>query len=164
MKQGTFALSEGAKPVAENISALMAELDDHRRRVGQALARDERADARDAHSARRDDTRRKIIMGGAVMAEAKSDLEFAKVVTSILARRVVDPRDRLLLALDIAPDGGDGDRLVAHLRGRGDVAMSTDAILALTRDQLPETVGLPSPAEFDALAAAAGRSQDEPKH
>ena len=27
-----------------------------------------------------------------------------------------------------------GARLVAHLRGRGDVAMTTDAILALTRD------------------------------
>jgi AbrB family looped-hinge helix DNA binding protein len=26
-----------------------------------------------------------------------------------------------------------GARLVAHLRGRGDVAMSTDAIMALTR-------------------------------
>lgn len=27
-----------------------------------------------------------------------------------------------------------GARIVAHLRGRGDVAMSTDAIMALTRD------------------------------
>ena len=30
--------------------------------------------------------------------------------------------------------GGRGARVVAHLRGRGDVAMSTDAIMALTRD------------------------------
>jgi AbrB family looped-hinge helix DNA binding protein len=29
---------------------------------------------------------------------------------------------------------GRGARLVRHLRGRGDVAMSTDAIMALTRD------------------------------
>ncbi len=28
-----------------------------------------------------------------------------------------------------------GDRLVAHLRGRGDVAMTTNAIMALTRDE-----------------------------
>jgi AbrB family looped-hinge helix DNA binding protein len=28
-----------------------------------------------------------------------------------------------------------GGRLVAHLRGRGDVAMSTDAIMALTRER-----------------------------
>jgi hypothetical protein len=125
-------LSDYSKPVAENVSALMAELDDHKRRVDQALARDQRTSARDANTARRDDTRRKIIMGGAVMAEAKADPEFAKLVTAILKRRVADPRDRLLLALDI--------------------------------DQLPQAVGLPSPAEFEVLAAAAGRSQDEPKH
>ena len=28
-----------------------------------------------------------------------------------------------------------GARLVAHLRGRGDVALSTDAIMTLTRDE-----------------------------
>jgi AbrB family looped-hinge helix DNA binding protein len=30
---------------------------------------------------------------------------------------------------------GRGSRLVAHLRGRGDVAMSTDEIMALTRGE-----------------------------
>jgi AbrB family looped-hinge helix DNA binding protein len=30
--------------------------------------------------------------------------------------------------------GGRGARVVAHLRGRGDVAMSTDALMALTRE------------------------------
>jgi bifunctional DNA-binding transcriptional regulator/antitoxin component of YhaV-PrlF toxin-antitoxin module len=30
---------------------------------------------------------------------------------------------------------GRGARLAAHLRGRGDIAMSTDAIMALTRDE-----------------------------
>ncbi|AOO81039.1 AbrB/MazE/SpoVT family DNA-binding domain-containing protein [Bosea vaviloviae] len=29
---------------------------------------------------------------------------------------------------------GRGDKLIAHMRGRGDVAMSTAAIMALTRD------------------------------
>jgi AbrB family looped-hinge helix DNA binding protein len=29
---------------------------------------------------------------------------------------------------------GRGARLVAHMRGRGDISMSTDAIMALTRD------------------------------
>jgi AbrB family looped-hinge helix DNA binding protein len=29
---------------------------------------------------------------------------------------------------------GRGARLVAHLRGRGDIAMNTDAIMALTRN------------------------------
>jgi AbrB family looped-hinge helix DNA binding protein len=30
---------------------------------------------------------------------------------------------------------GRGARLVVHLRGRGDIAMSTDAIMALARDE-----------------------------
>jgi AbrB family looped-hinge helix DNA binding protein len=30
---------------------------------------------------------------------------------------------------------GRGARLVAHLRGRGDVAMTTDAIMSLTRER-----------------------------
>jgi AbrB family looped-hinge helix DNA binding protein len=32
-------------------------------------------------------------------------------------------------------EGGRGARVVAHLRGRGDVAMSTDAIMALSRGE-----------------------------
>jgi len=32
-------------------------------------------------------------------------------------------------------NNGRGARLIAHLRGRGDVAMSTDAIMALTRNK-----------------------------
>lgn len=40
---------------------------------------------------------------------------------------------RILRAKTNKKDGR-GVRLVAHLRGRGDVAMSTDDIMALTRD------------------------------
>jgi bifunctional DNA-binding transcriptional regulator/antitoxin component of YhaV-PrlF toxin-antitoxin module len=32
-----------------------------------------------------------------------------------------------------SPAGSRGARITAHLRGRGDVALSTDAIMALTR-------------------------------
>jgi AbrB family looped-hinge helix DNA binding protein len=45
--------------------------------------------------------------------------------------------DGEVVSIARATDGkrqGRGARLVAHLRGRGDVAMSTDAIMALTRD------------------------------
>ena len=41
---------------------------------------------------------------------------------------------RILPAPKARPDGR-GARLVAHLRGRGDVALSTDAIMALTRGE-----------------------------
>jgi hypothetical protein len=94
-------MTDEAKPVANTIAVLLSELDEHRRQVGQALARDDLAEARDAHAERRADTRRKIILGRAVMAEAKDDPEFAKMMMSLLRRRVVDPRDRTLLALDM---------------------------------------------------------------
>lgn len=89
------------KPVADNVATLMSELDDHRQRVARAIARDDLAEARDAHSERRADTRRKIILGGAAMAEAKADPQFAELMMGILRRRVIDPRDRTLLALDM---------------------------------------------------------------
>jgi AbrB family looped-hinge helix DNA binding protein len=38
-----------------------------------------------------------------------------------------------------AGSDGRGARLVAHLRGRGDVPMTTDAIMALTRGTAPVT-------------------------
>ncbi len=40
-----------------------------------------------------------------------------------------------LVRADSRKGDGRGARLVSHLRGRGDVAMSTDAIMALTRDK-----------------------------
>jgi AbrB family looped-hinge helix DNA binding protein len=41
---------------------------------------------------------------------------------------------RIVRAKKSSSDGR-GARLIAHLRGRGDVAMSTDAIMALTRGE-----------------------------
>jgi AbrB family looped-hinge helix DNA binding protein len=38
-----------------------------------------------------------------------------------------------LVRAKVRRTAGRGARIVAHLRGRGDVAMSTDAIMALTR-------------------------------
>jgi AbrB family looped-hinge helix DNA binding protein len=45
-----------------------------------------------------------------------------------------DGKDVRLLPARNRKRTGRGARFVAHLRGRGDVAMSTDAIVALTRD------------------------------
>ena len=40
-----------------------------------------------------------------------------------------------IIRTDARGKPGRGARLVAHLRGRSDVTMSTDAIMALTRDE-----------------------------
>jgi hypothetical protein len=120
---GTRTMTDHTKPVANNVAALLSELEEHRRQVGQALARDDLAEARDAHVGRRADTRRKIILGGAAMAEARDDPEFAKTMMSVLRRRVSDPRDRTLLALDMdqipdpirPPSAEEFDAMVATL-------------------------------------------------
>lgn len=55
-----------------------------------------------------------------LLPHTEVDFEFdGKAVRLVRART---PKDR-----------SRGSRLIAHLRGRGDVAMSTDAIMALTR-------------------------------
>ena len=55
-----------------------------------------------------------------LLPETEVDFAFdGNVVTIVRARQ--------------ASRDGRGARLVAHLRGRGDVAMTTDAIMALTR-------------------------------
>lgn len=45
-----------------------------------------------------------------------------------------DGRVVRIVRTKVGKNGGRGARLVSRLRGRGDVAMSTDAILALIRD------------------------------
>ena len=44
------------------------------------------------------DTRRKLILGGAVLAEMRVDARFASVVQGLLARHVVRPNDRAIIA------------------------------------------------------------------
>lgn len=55
-----------------------------------------------------------------LLPNTEVDFEFDGKVVRISRAKVSDKKSR-------------GARLVAHVRGRGDVAMSTDAIMALTR-------------------------------
>jgi len=53
-----------------------------------------------------------------------TDVEFA-----------IDGKTVRIMRAKTLKKGGRGARIVAHLRGRGDVAMTTDAIMAFTRDR-----------------------------
>jgi bifunctional DNA-binding transcriptional regulator/antitoxin component of YhaV-PrlF toxin-antitoxin module len=57
-----------------------------------------------------------------LLPNTEVDFEFDGAVVRIVpaAKRTKDSR---------------GARLIAHLRGRGDIAMTTDAIMALTRER-----------------------------
>lgn len=60
----------------------------------------------EASRQRKDDTRRKIIAGAAVLTHAAKDEGFAAELTALLDLRVTDPRDRALFGFltDRTPD------------------------------------------------------------
>jgi hypothetical protein len=128
------------RAVAEDVAALLSEQAEHQRRVEQMLARAQLVRNRAVSTERRQNTRRKTIVGGALLAEVRTNPEFRTLLYEILARRVADPRDRALIA-------GSYDN-------ESDAASIT----------LPVSAALPSPAEFAALAQArlaSARSPDE---
>jgi hypothetical protein len=90
-------MDEKKLAVAEGVKALLAEYAIHVLHVEQQLAREGLAENREQFHCRKQDTRRKIIIGGAVLAEAKTNPEFAKELYSLLSRRVTDPRDWALI-------------------------------------------------------------------
>ena len=90
-------MDEKKLAVAEGVKALLAEYADHELQVEQQLAREGLAENREQFHSRKQDTRRKIIIGGAVLAEAKSNPEFATELYTLLSRRVTDPRDWTLI-------------------------------------------------------------------
>ena len=90
-------MDEKKLAVAEGVKALLAEYAAHELQVEQQLAREGLAENRERFHSRKQDTRRKIIIGGAVLAEAKTNPEFARDLYSLLSRRVIDPRDWTLI-------------------------------------------------------------------
>ena len=90
-------MDEKKLAVAEGVKALLAEYADHELQVEQQLAREGLAENREQFHSRKQDTRRKIIIGGAVLAEAKTNPEFATELYTLLSRRVTDPRDWTLI-------------------------------------------------------------------
>ena len=69
-------------------------------KLGQIL---NRLEQKEKSEARKLDTRRKIIVGGAVVAEMHKDAEFAAVVRALLLRYVARPNDRAAVADLLAP-------------------------------------------------------------
>lgn len=69
----------------------------------QRLARSQQALARLNVDQRKIDTRRKIILGGAVIAAARRDSDFRARLRDVLDATVTVPRDRALLGLPPVP-------------------------------------------------------------
>ena len=96
-------MDENKPAVAEGVKALLVEYADHVHQVKQQLARDGLALSREHLHSRKQETRRKIIVGGAVLAEARTNPGFGTILYELLARRVTDERDRMLIAFGPSP-------------------------------------------------------------
>ena len=59
-----------------------------RKRAEQAKARLQALEARASQQARKQDTRRKVILGGLLIDAAEKDDRFSKVITALIARMV----------------------------------------------------------------------------
>lgn len=79
------------------------ELSARRRIAEQRRARAEQALARLNADARKTDTRRKIVVGGAVMSAARKDDRFRGLLFEALNAVIVTPRDRAILGLPPLP-------------------------------------------------------------
>jgi hypothetical protein len=85
------------RPITDRIAALKAKQD-------QLAARLKPLEARAKLEDRKRDTRRKIIVGGTVLAAMEKDQAFAAGVAALLARWVERPNDRAVIA-DLLPGG-----------------------------------------------------------
>jgi hypothetical protein len=81
------------------ISERIAYLKQQREKLSQRL---NKLEQKEKSQARKLDTRRKIIVGGAVLAEIHKDPNFAAMLRALLARYVARPNDRHAVA-DLLP-------------------------------------------------------------
>jgi len=116
------------RALAEQVAAPSAKHVRQKRRTDQILASRQLADGHAIFKAKRHELRSKVIIGGAVLAEAATQPKFRTQLYEILARRVIDPRDRKYIA-------------------RGN-----DKEAGLLDTTAPTSVAPPSDAEFRAMA------------
>ncbi len=86
--------------MATDISGRIAQLKQKQEQLAKRL---NALEQKEKSQTRKLDTRRKIIVGGAVLAEMHKDPEFAGVLRALLLRYVARPNDREAVADLLAP-------------------------------------------------------------
>ena len=86
--------------MSNDISKRIAHLKQQREKLSHRL---NVLEQKEKSQTRKLDTRRKIIVGGAVVAEMHKDAEFASVVRALLLRYVARPNDRQAVAELLTP-------------------------------------------------------------
>ena len=78
-----------------------------RERIAQMKARLEKLEAREKDRTRKLDTRQKIVIGGTVIAEMHTNINFASMIVNLLKERVTRPFDKEAIAEWLTPDSTD---------------------------------------------------------
>ena len=86
--------------MAKDISGRIAQLKQKQEQLARRL---NALEQKEKSQTRKLDTRRKIIVGGAVLSEMHKDPEFAAVVRAMLLRYVARPNDRAAVADLLTP-------------------------------------------------------------
>ena len=86
--------------MANDISGRIAQLKQKQQQLAKRL---NALEQKEKSQTRKLDTRRKIIVGGAVLSEMHKDPEFAAVVRAMLLRYVARPNDRAAVADLLTP-------------------------------------------------------------
>lgn len=81
------------------------DLSERRRAAEQRKAKAEQTLARLDADQRKVDTRRKIVLGGIIIAAARRDTSFAALIRSLVEAELQQDRDRRLFGLDLLPVG-----------------------------------------------------------
>lgn len=77
----------------------MTDIEKLKEKKRQLEARIRKIEAVETQKKRKEDTRRKIIIGGLVLAEAEADPKLKKWLDNAIERRVINDRDRELFSL-----------------------------------------------------------------
>ncbi len=86
--------------MAKDISGRIAQLKQKQEQLARRL---NALEQKEKSQTRKLDTRRKIIVGGAVLSEMNKDPEFASILRALLLRYVARPNDREAVADLLAP-------------------------------------------------------------
>jgi hypothetical protein len=97
--------AEAASVVADQLATLLADYRAVVSRAAQEKARAELEADRLMTARRRSDTRRKIIVGGAILAAFREGSASLDPVLALLSRRISAPRDRALVGQVLPIDG-----------------------------------------------------------
>jgi hypothetical protein len=144
----------GPSPMPKTRKSLDEQAEELRQKKEVLEKRLEAIEARKRESDRKLDTRRKIIIGGAVLAHAEIDTEFRRALQAALQKSVAE-KDRPILADLVRPDSGKSPA-AGHSASRDGATASSESPAAEPPPSRPTRPGPPSSGKAPPAPGQAG--------